>query len=77
MTNNLSEESNKNAGNTSTTNSGRREGSKRFIGENANLSGRNFDVSSKRDTIHQFADTIKAIANYVGQAYTHGGDIHQ
>jgi hypothetical protein len=61
MTNSLSEE----------------KGSKRFIGENANLSGRNFDVSSKRDTIHQFADTIKAIANYVGQAYTHGGDIHQ
>jgi hypothetical protein len=33
-----------------------------------------FDVSS-RDAIHQFADTLKAIADYAGQVYTHGGDI--
>ena len=30
---------------------------------------------SSRDAIHQFADTVKAIADHVGQAYTHGGDI--
>jgi hypothetical protein len=25
--------------------------------------------------VHQFSETIKAIADYVGQEYTHGGDI--
>jgi hypothetical protein len=25
--------------------------------------------------VHQFTETVKAIANYVGQEYTHGGDI--
>jgi hypothetical protein len=25
--------------------------------------------------VHQFTDTMKAIADYVGQEYTHGGDI--
>jgi len=25
--------------------------------------------------VHQFAETIKAVADYVGQEYTHGGDI--
>jgi len=46
---------------------------KRFVGGNSSLSRKIFDVSS-RDAIHQFADTLKAIADYVGQAYTHGGD---
>jgi len=46
---------------------------KRFVGGNSSLSRKICDVSS-RDAIHQFADTLKAIADYVGQAYTHGGD---
>jgi hypothetical protein len=28
-----------------------------------------------RDAVHQFTETVKAIADYVGQEYTHGGDI--
>jgi hypothetical protein len=36
--------------------------------------GRIFDISSK-DAVHQFSETVKAIADYVGQEYTHGGDI--
>jgi len=47
---------------------------KKFVGGNSSLGGKIFDVSS-RDAIHQYADTIKAIADYAGQAYTHGGDI--
>ena len=30
---------------------------------------------TSRDAVHQFADTLKAIADYVGQQYTHGGDV--
>jgi len=48
---------------------------KKFVGGNSNLSGKIFDVSSK-DAIHQFAKTLKAIADYVGRQYTHRGDIH-
>ncbi len=33
-----------------------------------------FEISSK-DAVHQYAETVKAIADYVGQEYTHGGDI--
>jgi hypothetical protein len=47
---------------------------KKFMGGNTNLSGKIFDVMS-RDAVHQFSETIKAIADYVGQEYTHGGDI--
>jgi hypothetical protein len=47
---------------------------KKFVGGNLSLSGKIFDFFS-RDAIHQYADTIKAIADYAGQAYTHGGDI--
>jgi hypothetical protein len=36
--------------------------------------GRIFEISSK-DAVHQFSETVKAIADYVGQEYTHGGDI--
>lgn len=32
------------------------------------------EISSK-DAVHQYGETIKAIANYVGQEYTLGGDI--
>ena len=38
------------------------------------LTGKIFDVTG-RDAIHQFADMLKAIADYVGQQYTHGGDM--
>jgi len=55
-------------------NSGGKEVSKKFSGGNTNLSGKFFDVSSQ-DSIHQFADTMKAIADYVGQEYMHGGDV--
>jgi hypothetical protein len=51
-----------------------REYKKKFMGGNTNLSGKIFDVTS-RDAVHQFSETIKAIADYVGQEYTHGGDI--
>jgi hypothetical protein len=37
-------------------------------------SGKIFDVTS-RDAVHQFSETIKAIADYVGQEYMHGGDV--
>jgi hypothetical protein len=47
---------------------------KKFVGGNSSLGGKIFDVSL-RDAIHQYADTVKAIADYAGQAYTHGGDI--
>jgi len=47
---------------------------KKFTGGNINLSGKIFDVASK-DAVHQFSETVKAIADYVGQEYTHGGDI--
>ncbi len=43
-------------------------GSKRFIGGNMNLHGKVFEISVK-DAVHQ------AIADFVGQEYTHGGDI--
>ena len=67
------EKNNKNTGNT-INNSGGKEVSKKFSGGNTNLSGNFFDVSSQ-DSIHQFADTMKAIADYVGQEYMHGGDV--
>jgi hypothetical protein len=60
-------ENNRNAANTTGTN-------KKFLGGNLSLSGKIFDVGSK-EAIHQFADTTKAIADYVGQEYMHSGDI--
>ncbi len=47
---------------------------KKFVGGNPSLSGKIF-YASLRDAIHQFSDTVKVIADYIGQAYTHGGDI--
>jgi hypothetical protein len=32
-------------------------------------------LTSSRDSVHQYAETVKVIADYVGQEYTHGGDI--
>jgi hypothetical protein len=49
-------------------------GAKKFLGGNTNLQGKIFEISAK-DAVHQFADMVKAIADYVGQEYTHGGDI--
>jgi hypothetical protein len=47
---------------------------KKFLGGNAQLQGKIFEITAK-DAVHQFAETIKAVADYVGQEYTHGGDI--
>jgi len=64
-------ENNKNLSNTNTL---RDPFQKKFVRGNASLAGRIFDISSK-DAVHQFSETVKAIADYVGQEYTHGGDI--
>jgi hypothetical protein len=64
-------ENNKNLGNTNTSKDTFR---KKFVGGNTSLAGRIFDISSK-GAAHQFSETVKAIADYVGQEYTHGGDI--
>jgi hypothetical protein len=52
---------NKNAQNT-------RENAKKFTGSNQNIKGKIFEVNSK-DAVHQFAETLKAIADYVSQEY--------
>jgi hypothetical protein len=44
------------------------------VGGNTNLQGKVFEISAK-DAVHQFAETVKVIADNVGQEYTHGGDI--
>jgi len=61
-------ENNKNAGN-------KTGGNKKFMGGNQKLSRKTFEVTS-REAIHQFSETLKSIADYMGQEYTHGGDIH-
>lgn len=69
MDNNIKDkENNKNAGN------GPPPPTTKFIGGNLNLSGKIFDVGS-REAIHYFTETVKSIADYVGQEYTHGRDI--
>jgi hypothetical protein len=69
MSNTSNKEQYKNAANnTSTTQK------KRFMGGNSSLHGETFEITSK-DSVHYFAETVKAIADYVGQEYTHGGDI--
>jgi hypothetical protein len=64
-----SKENNKNAANT-----GGYRGNKKFTGGNTSLHGKVFEISA-RDAVHQFTETVKAVADYVGQEYTHGGDI--
>jgi hypothetical protein len=59
-------ENNKNTANKKYTN--------KFVGGNPKLHGKTFEISGK-DAVHQFADTVKAIADYIGQEYPHGGDI--
>ncbi len=61
-------ENNKNAANTGY------KGNRKFTGGNTSLQGKVFEIST-RDAVHQFTETVKAIADYVGQEYTHGGDI--
>jgi phenylalanyl-tRNA synthetase alpha subunit len=63
-------ENNKNASNAQ----GVSKTNKKFTGGNAQVYGKVFELSS-RNSVHQFAETVKAIADYVGQEYTHGGDI--
>ncbi len=63
-------ENNKNVGNTGVPSRVQ----KKFIGGNLSLQGKVFEINTK-DAVYQFADTVKAIADYVGQEYTHGGDI--
>jgi hypothetical protein len=60
-------ENNRHAGNTVG-------GNKKFMGGNQSRSGKVFKVTS-REAIHQFAKTLKSIADYVSQEYTHGGEI--
>jgi hypothetical protein len=71
-TNQGGKEYNKNTANN--TGGGVFKGNKKFSGRNVCLQGKVFGISM-RDAVHQFSDTIKAIANNVGQEYTHGGDI--
>jgi hypothetical protein len=47
---------------------------KKFVGGNSQLHVKILEISSK-DSVHQFVETVKAITDYVGQEYTHGGDI--
>jgi hypothetical protein len=63
-------ENNKNAANTKECYGG----SKKFTGANEALKRKIFDVTS-REAVHQYSDTLKAIADYVGQQYMHGGDV--
>jgi len=66
MSSTVEKENNSNTGNT--TQNREQHGGRKFILNN--LQGKIFDVSSQ-DAIHQFAETVKAIADYMGQEYTH------
>jgi hypothetical protein len=65
----MSAENNKNAANTT---GGYK--AKKFMGGNTSLQGKVFEITTK-DAVHQYAETLKAVADYVGQEYTHGGNI--
>jgi hypothetical protein len=69
-TNATTKENSKNAGNTT----GGGYMMKKFVGGNTNLQGNVFEIAAK-DAVHQYAETVKAITDYVGQEYTHGGGI--
>lgn len=64
-------EKNKNVTNTGSSSY---KGNKKYTGGNTSLQGKMFEISSG-DAMHQFTKTVKAIADYVGQEYTHGGGI--
>jgi hypothetical protein len=44
---------------------------KRFMGGNMSLQGKTFEITLK-DSVHNFVETVKAIADYVGQEYIQG-----
>ena len=71
-TTNASKENNKNLINANNGNG--QKSNKRFMGGNISLQGKTFEISS-RDVLRQFTETLKVIADYVGQEYKHGGDI--
>jgi hypothetical protein len=64
---NMGKEYNKNAGN-------KYRQTTKFVGCNASLSGKVFEITAK-NAAYQCAETIKAIADYVRQEYTHRGDV--
>lgn len=47
---------------------------KKFVGRNESLYRKTFKINAQ-EALHQFIDKVKAIADYVGQKYTYGGDI--
>jgi hypothetical protein len=65
-------ENNRNAQNTG--GGGYKGQNKKFVAGNARLQGKTFELNN-REAVHQFTETVKAIADYVGQEYTHGGEI--
>jgi hypothetical protein len=67
VTGTSNKENSKNAGNTNP-------GNKNFQGGNSSLYGKVFEVNSQ-EAVHQFSETVKAIADHIGQEYTHGGDL--
>jgi hypothetical protein len=69
MSNTTNKENNKNSANNTSTMQ-----RKRFMGGDSSLQGKTFEITSI-DSVHYFVETVKAIAGYVGQEYTHGGDI--
>jgi hypothetical protein len=73
MTNSVGQKDNK-ENNKNSVNFKESYNSRRFTGANECLKGKVFEVNS-RDSVQQYSDTLKAIADYVGQHYTHGGDI--
>ena len=63
-TTNTSKENNKNLINAN--NGNRQKSNKRFMGGNISLQGKTFEISS-RDAVHQYTETLKVIADYLGQ----------
>ncbi len=61
-------ENNKNAANASSGQQ-RYMNNKKFLGGNINLQGKIFEINA-RDAVHQFAETIKAIADFRARIYT-------
>lgn len=46
---------------------------KKFVGESTYLQGKVFELTVI-DVVHQFAETVKEIVDFVGQDYMHEGD---
>jgi len=49
-------ENNKNAGNSQNAGGTQK---KKFLGGNINLAGKTFELTSSRDCVHQYAETVK------------------